>query len=81
MRNFGHGLVGYTWEEGGPSLAAREGKETLEQHVENSRDYRLLTFSVHIAEGDGRTTNEDMGRGRKQGWDPPARRLGLCATT
>lgn len=34
VKNFGHGLVGYTWEEGGPSLAAREGKETLEQHVE-----------------------------------------------
>ncbi|HUU27693.1 MAG TPA: twin-arginine translocation signal domain-containing protein [archaeon] len=34
VRNFGLGLVGYTWEEGGPSLAARRGKETLEQHVE-----------------------------------------------
>ena len=26
--------MGYTWEEGGPSLAARAGNETLEQHVE-----------------------------------------------
>src|ERR671938_393252 len=34
VRNYGLGLVGYTWEEGGPSLAARAGKETLEQHVE-----------------------------------------------
>lgn len=34
VRNFGHGLVGYTWEEGGPSLDARAGRETLEQHVE-----------------------------------------------
>ncbi len=34
VRNFGLGLVGYTWEEGGPSLAARRGQETLEQHVE-----------------------------------------------
>jgi hypothetical protein len=34
VRNYGLGLVGYTWEEGGPSLAARQGKETLEQHVE-----------------------------------------------
>src|SRR5215204_2444660 len=34
IRNYGTGLVGYTWEEGGPSLAAREGKETLEQHVD-----------------------------------------------
>ncbi len=32
--NFGLGLVGYTWEEGGPSLAARAGRETLEHHVE-----------------------------------------------
>src|ERR1041385_1617509 len=34
VRNYGLGLVGYTWEEGGPSLAARKGAETLEQHVE-----------------------------------------------
>jgi hypothetical protein len=32
--NFGLGLVGYTFEESGPSLAAREGHETLEAHVE-----------------------------------------------
>ena len=34
LHNPGLGLVGYTWEEGGPSLAARAGRETLEQHVE-----------------------------------------------
>ena len=34
VRNYGMGLVGYTWEEGGPSLAAREGRETLEHHVD-----------------------------------------------
>jgi hypothetical protein len=34
VRNYGLGLTGYTWEENGPSLAARAGKETLEQHVE-----------------------------------------------
>jgi hypothetical protein len=34
VRNYGLGLVGYTWEESGPSLAARNGAETLEQHVE-----------------------------------------------
>ena len=34
VRNYGLGLVGYTWEENGPSLAARAGKETLERHVE-----------------------------------------------
>jgi hypothetical protein len=34
VRNPGLGLVGYTWEENGPSLAARSGQETLEQSVE-----------------------------------------------
>jgi len=34
VKNFGLGLMGYTWEESGPSVAARQGKETLEQHVE-----------------------------------------------
>src|SRR4029453_3235058 len=34
IKNYGLGLVGYSWEEGGPSLATREGRETLEQHVE-----------------------------------------------
>src|SRR5919205_2022544 len=34
VKNYGLGLVGYAWEEGGPSLAARKGAETLEQHVE-----------------------------------------------
>ena len=34
VRNFGLGLCGYTWEESGPSLAARAGKQTLENHVE-----------------------------------------------
>ncbi|HYK89809.1 MAG TPA: hypothetical protein VE398_13610 [Acidobacteriota bacterium] len=34
VKNFGLGLVGYTWEESGPSLAARKGLESLEQHVD-----------------------------------------------
>ena len=34
VRNPGLGLVGYAWEESGPSLAARAGRETLAQHVE-----------------------------------------------
>src|SRR2546421_9737413 len=34
VRNPGLGLVGYSWEESGPSLAARAGRETLEQHVD-----------------------------------------------
>lgn len=35
VRNYGTGLIGYTWEEGGPSLSVRAGKETLEQSVDN----------------------------------------------
>ena len=34
IRNFGLGLVGYTWEENGPSLRVRKGLETLEQAIE-----------------------------------------------
>jgi hypothetical protein len=34
VKNYGLGLVGYAWEENGPSLGARNGTETLEQHVE-----------------------------------------------
>jgi hypothetical protein len=34
IRNFGLGLCGYTWEESGPSLAVRAGRQTLENHVE-----------------------------------------------
>jgi hypothetical protein len=34
VRNFGTGLVGYTWEENGPALGVLCGQETLEQSVE-----------------------------------------------
>jgi hypothetical protein len=34
LRNPGLGLIGYCWEESGPSIAVRQGRETLEQHVE-----------------------------------------------
>ena len=34
VRNPGLGLVGYTWEENGPALAAREGRQKLEDAVE-----------------------------------------------
>ena len=34
IRNFGLGLMGYTWEENGPSIPVRQGKETLEKSVE-----------------------------------------------
>ncbi len=33
IRNFGLGLAAYTWEENGPSLAVRNGKESLEKSV------------------------------------------------
>jgi hypothetical protein len=34
IRNFGTGLVGYTWEENGPALTVQCGQETLERSVE-----------------------------------------------
>ena len=34
LRNFGLGLVGYTWEENGPALAVRRGEVRLEDAVE-----------------------------------------------
>ncbi|HEY7304719.1 MAG TPA: hypothetical protein VH601_11420 [Bryobacteraceae bacterium] len=34
IRNYGLGLVGYTWEENGPAVPVRSGKETLEEAVE-----------------------------------------------
>ena len=34
IRNFGLGLVGYTWEENGPALRVRNGKQSLADAVE-----------------------------------------------
>ncbi len=34
IRNYGLGLVGYTWEENGPAVAVRKGTETLAAAVE-----------------------------------------------
>jgi hypothetical protein len=34
IRNYGGGLVGYTWEENGPALGVQCGREALEQSVE-----------------------------------------------
>jgi hypothetical protein len=34
VRNPGMGLIAYAWEENGPSLNARAGAETIEEHVE-----------------------------------------------
>ncbi len=36
IRNPGLGLVGYTWEENGPSLAVRTGKRSLEDQIEQT---------------------------------------------
>jgi hypothetical protein len=35
LRNPGLGLVGYTWEENGPSVLVRAGRETLEHAIES----------------------------------------------
>lgn len=34
VRNYGLGLVGYTWEENGPALAARSGGQPLDREIE-----------------------------------------------
>src|SRR5882762_4653292 len=34
LRNPGLGLVGYAWEEEGASVAVRQGRQSLEEHVE-----------------------------------------------
>src|SRR3954462_8527659 len=36
IRNPGLGLVGYTWEENGPSLSVRAGKRSLEEQIEQT---------------------------------------------
>ena len=60
IRNYGAGLIGYTWEEGGPSLAARQGKETLEQHV--GRLSRLPFVDVLYIRCDWRDVQTQPGR-------------------
>ena len=58
--NFGLGLTGYTWEEGGPSLAARAGRESLEQHVEKMA--RLPFVDVLYIRCDWRDVQKRPGR-------------------
>src|SRR5689334_18833120 len=58
--NYGLGMVGYTWEEGGPSLAARRGAETLEHHVEAMA--RLPYSSVLYIRCDWRDVQARPGR-------------------
>ena len=60
LRNPGLGLVGYTWEEGGPSIAAREGRETLEDHVEKMA--RLPFVDVLYIRCDWRNVQKQAGR-------------------
>ena len=60
IRNPGLGLVGYAWEEGGPSLAARAGKETLEQHVDKIS--RLAFVDVLYIRCDWRNVQSRPGR-------------------
>ena len=58
--NFGLGLVGYAWEEGGPSLAARAGRETLEAHVDKMA--RLPFVDVLYIRCDWRDVQKRPGR-------------------
>ena len=60
LRNPGLGLVGYTWEEGGPSIAVREGRQTLEDHVEKMA--RLPFVDVLYIRCDWRNVQKQAGR-------------------
>ncbi|MEO6910257.1 MAG: hypothetical protein ABI158_04970, partial [Edaphobacter sp.] len=60
LRNPGLGLVGYTWEEGGPSIAVREGRETLEDHVEKMAS--LPFVDVLYIRCDWRNVQKQAGR-------------------
>ena len=42
VRNFGLGLVGYTWEENGPALSVRAGTQTLEAAIEKMASLSLV---------------------------------------
>ena len=59
LRNPGLGLVGYAWEESGPSLAARAGRETLAQHVDKMSVCHLWMCSTSAAIGE--TFSRDPG--------------------
>jgi hypothetical protein len=60
LRNPGLGLVGYTWEEGGPSVAVREGRQTLEDHVEKMAS--LPFVDVLYIRCDWRNVQKQAGR-------------------
>ncbi|MBV9265509.1 MAG: hypothetical protein JO061_04995 [Acidobacteriaceae bacterium] len=58
--NPGLGLVGYTWEENGPSVAAREGRESLEQSIEKMAS--LPFVDVLYIRCDWRNVQKQAGR-------------------
>src|SRR5439155_26007912 len=60
VRNFGLGLVGYTWEENGPALAVRRGSSTLDEAIE--RLARLSLVDVLYIRGDWRDVQSRPGR-------------------
>jgi hypothetical protein len=60
LRNYGLGLVGYAWEENGPALAVRGGRETLEQAIENLA--RLPFVDVLYIRCDWRNVQSRPGR-------------------
>ena len=60
LRNPGMGLVGYTWEESGPSVAVREGRQTLEDHVEKMAS--LPFVDVLYIRCDWRNVQKQAGR-------------------
>ncbi|MFL6350706.1 MAG: hypothetical protein ACJ74Z_02480 [Bryobacteraceae bacterium] len=60
IRNYGLGLVGYTWEENGPSVPARKSLQTLAQSVENLA--RLPFVDVLYIRCDWRNVQSKPGR-------------------
>ncbi len=60
VRNPGLGLVGYTWEENGPSLDVRAGKRSLEDQVEQTS--RLPFVDVLYIRCDWRNVQSRPGR-------------------
>ncbi|QHT61434.1 hypothetical protein GXP70_16665 [Paenibacillus lycopersici] len=60
VRNPGMGLIAYAWEENGPSLQARSGNETIEEHVE--RLAKLPFVDVLYIRCDWRHVQTEPGR-------------------
>lgn len=60
IRNFGLGLVGYTWEENGPSLKVRDGRQTLAAAVEEMA--RLPFVDILYIRCDWRNVQSQPGR-------------------